>query len=792
MLKQNLKKSVILMIAGIITIMSNQEQAVGSQDQTPPTAIEGRNRLSETTSPYLLQHAQNPVHWWPWGEEAFEAARALNKPIFMSIGYSTCYWCHVMERESFEDQEVADILNEHYIAIKVDREERPDVDEIYMTATQMMNNGHGGWPMSVFLEPNDLKPFYAGTYFPKEDHGSRRGFMSVLNFMSQNFVDNREAIDKQANAIAKAVVNRLTVAPKTVVVNSKTVQQGISSLLASEDKTNGGFATSPKFPMPIYMDFLMVAGWDIPQVRKAVKKALDAMLMGGMYDQVGGGFHRYSTDAKWLVPHFEKMLYDNGQLLATYAKAYELTEDKTYANIIRETVEYVERELNSPEGGFLSAQDAETNHLEGETYLWRENEMRDALIAAGLEDEIDFALAVYGIDQGTNFQDPHHPEVSRTSVLYLVGHPSKLARSHGLSREEFETKVAIINSALLEVRATRDQPSTDDKVITSWNGLMIGGLADAGRVLNEPTWIERAKQAAEFIETEMISTDGRLLRTWRNGIKGNAGFLEDYAAMIRGLLSLYVASGDQSTLAFAKSLYAQAKLRFYVVGEGWYDTEKDQADLFVRTRAFYDGAVPAATSMIMDAVVTLSELTDEQTYLDDAFEALNFESGIIQQSPTSVVVATGTLHRLLEAHPERFNEEFEVSIENPSPVKMSCSPKTLSLSTGESKTIILRLQMAKGWHVNANDPQSEYAVPLNLAVLGGGVSISVDWPHAEPITSAGESVQVFGGIVEIPIRVTAIAESSAQLMVTWQACNLESCLQQVTKQIPCVIAVESK
>ena len=792
MLKQNVKKSVILMIAGIITIMSNQEQVVGSQDQTPPTATEGRNRLSETTSPYLLQHAQNPVHWWPWGEEAFEAARAQNKPIFMSIGYSTCYWCHVMERESFEDQEVADILNEHYIAIKVDREERPDVDEIYMAATQMMNNGHGGWPMSVFLEPNDLKPFYAGTYFPKEDRGSRKGFMSVLNFMSQNFVNNREAIDKQANAIAKAVVNRLTVAPKTVVVNSKTVQQGISSLLAREDKTNGGFATSPKFPMPIYMDFLMVAGWDIPQVRKAVKKALDAMLMGGMYDQVGGGFHRYSTDAKWLVPHFEKMLYDNGQLLATYAKAYELTEDETYANIMRETVEYVERELNSPEGGFLSAQDAETNHLEGETYLWRENEMRDALIAAGLEDEIDFALAVYGIDQGTNFQDPHHPEVSRTSVLYLVDHPSKLARSHGLSREEFETKVAIINSALLEVRATRDQPSTDDKVITSWNGLMIGGLADAGRVLNEPTWIERAKQAADFIETEMISTDGRLLRTWRNGIKGNAGFLEDYAAMIRGLLSLYVASGDQSTLAFGKSLYAQAKLRFYVVGEGWYDTEKDQADLFVRTRAFYDGAVPAATSMIMDAIVTLSELTDEQTYLDDAFEALNFESGILQQSPTSVVVATGTLHRLLEAHPERFNEEFEVSIKNPSPVKMSCSPKTLSLSTGESKTIILRLQMAKGWHVNANDPQSEYAVPLNLAVLGGGVSISVDWPHAEPITSAGESVQVFGGIVEIPIRVTAIAESSAQLMVTWQACNLESCLQQVTKQIPCVIAVESK
>ena len=792
MLRQNAKRAVIVLIAGIITIMVNQEHAAGFQDQTPPAATEGRNRLGETTSPYLLQHAQNPVHWWPWGEEAFAAARAQNKPIFMSIGYSTCYWCHVMERESFEDQEVADILNEHYIAIKVDREERPDVDEIYMAATQMMNNGHGGWPMSVFLEPNDLKPFYAGTYFPKEDRGTRKGFMSILNFMSQNFVDNREAVDKQADAVAKAVVNRLTAAPETVPVNSKTVQQGISSLLAQEDKTNGGFSTSPKFPMPIYLDFLMVTGWDIPQVRKAVKKALDGMLMGGMYDQVGGGFHRYSTDAKWLVPHFEKMLYDNGQLLTTYAKAYELTEDETYANILRETVAYVDRELNSPEGGFLSAQDAETNHLEGETYLWRENEMRDALTASEMEDEIDFALSIYGLDQGTNFQDPHHLEVPSTSVLYLVDHPAKLARIHGLSREEFEAKVAVINSALLKVRATRDQPTTDDKVITSWNGLMIGGLADAGRVLNEPTWIARAKQGANFIENEMRSPDGKLLRTWRNGVKGNAGFLEDYAAMIRGLLSLYEASGDHSALAFAKDLYTQAKARFYVDGEGWYDTEKEQADLFVRTRAFYDGAVPAATSMIFDAVVSLSELTNEQTYLDDAIEALHFESGIMQQSPTSVVVATGTLHRLLEAHPERFNEEFEVSVANPSPVKMSCSPSTLSLNVGENKTITLRLQMAKGWHVNANEPESEYAVPLNIAVLGSGVSLSVDWPHSERITSSGETVQVFGGIVEIPIQITAIAASSAQLMVTWQACNSESCLQQVTKQIPCTIAIQSQ
>ena len=772
--------------------MVNQEQSAGCQDQTPATENEGRNRLAETTSPYLLQHAQNPVYWWPWGEEAFAAARAQNKPIFMSIGYSTCYWCHVMERESFEDQEVADILNEHFIAIKVDREERPDVDEIYMAATQMMNNGHGGWPMSVFLEPNELKPFYAGTYFPKEDSGSRRGFMSVLNFMSQNFVNNREAIDKQADAVANAVVNRLTVSPIAAPINSKTVQEGVSSLLVREDKTYGGFATKPKFPMPIYVDFLMESGWDIPQVRKAVKKNLDAMLLGGMYDQVGGGFHRYSTDEKWLVPHFEKMLYDNGQLLSTYAKAYELTDDETYASVIRETVEYIQRELNSPDGGFLSAQDAETNHLEGETYLWREQELRDALTASNLSSEIDFILSVYGIDKGTNFQDPHHPEVPRTSVLYLVDHPSKLARNHGLSRDDFEAKLATINESILKVRATRDQPSTDDKVITSWNGLMIGGLADAGRVLDEPTWIERAKQAADFIQKEMRLEDGRLLRTWRNGVKGNAGFLEDYAAMIRGLTALYEASGDQSVLEMAKDLYAQAKIRFYVEGEGWYDTEENQSDLFVRTRAFYDGAVPAATSMIFDALVTLSQLTGEQIYIDDAFEAAKFESGVMQQAPTSVVVATGAFHRFLQEHPEKFDEEFEVSIASPSPVRMSCASSNLSLVVGESKVVVLKLQMAKGWHVNSNDPGSEYAVPFKITVLGDGASVSAEWPTSETITSAGESIRVFGGVIEIPITVTATSTSGVQLMVTWQACDSESCLAQETKEIPCKISITSK
>jgi len=572
------------------------------QDQTPPTANEGRNRLGETTSPYLLQHAQNPVHWYPWGEEAFEAARLQNKPIFLSIGYSTCYWCHVMERESFEDQEVADVLNEHFIAIKVDREERPDVDEIYMTAIQMITRGRGGWPLSVFIEPGNLMPFFGGTYFPKNNSGGRRGFIPTMNFINDKWQNENEGVIQQANLVANAVTSRLTTKQEAVKLNSEVIERGVSALLSRYDSDRGGFSSAPKFPMPIYSDFLLNAGWDIPQVRKSVIKTLDQMFMGGMYDQVGGGFHRYSTDSKWLVPHFEKMLYDNGQLVSTYAQAYEKTGNPTYAKVIEETLEYVERELSSPEGGFLSAQDAESNHLEGETYLWRAKEIEEALSYAGIDEELEFTLSVYGVDKGTNFQDPHHPEVPSTNVLYLTDHPDRLASKHGMTYTEFQNKLDVIDAALLSVRDTRDQPSTDDKVITAWNGIMIKGYADAGRILENPAWIQRAQQAATFILENMQTDSGKLLRTWRMGKGGAEAFLVDYGALIRGLLAIHRANHSKETMEQAIALYDKAKSLFYVEGEGWYDTEEGQSDLFVRTRAQSDGAMPAATSLILRRV----------------------------------------------------------------------------------------------------------------------------------------------------------------------------------------------
>ncbi len=762
-------------------------------DQTPQPPLIGRNRLGETTSPYLLQHQHNPVHWYPWGEEAFEAARAQNKPIFLSIGYSTCYWCHVMERESFENQEVADVLNEHFIAIKVDREERPDVDEIYMTAVQMITKGRGGWPISLFLEPYDLQPFFGGTYFPKQDRGGRRGFISIMNLVDDKWDTEHEMVMQQAKLVGNAVANQLTLQQQSVPLDMESVKNGVATLLSRYDSLRGGFSNAPKFPMPIYSDFLMETSWENPQVQKSVTNTLNQMFMGGMYDQVGGGFHRYSTDEKWLVPHFEKMLYDNGQLVSTYAKAYEKTGNPTYAKVIEETLDYVDRELSSPQGGFLSAQDAESNHLEGETYLWRTQEIEEALKDAGLSEDIAFTLSVYGVDQGTNFRDPHHPEVSPTNVLYLTNHPDELAAKYEMSYVEFQNKLDTIDTALLSVRDMRDQPSTDDKVITAWNGMMITGYADAGRILNNLNWVERANRAATFILQNMQTDSGKLLRTWRNGKHGTDGFLVDYSSLIRGLLAIYRANQSQETLNQAIELYDKAKSLFYMQGEGWFDTEEGQSDLFVRTRAQSDGAMPAATSLILTAQIQLAEYTNDSRFIDDAMSTLESESQLLRNAPLAAVVATQGLHSVLLSHPERFDDETNVVTADFSPVIMSCNLETLSIPADSTGNLTVKLRLAKGWHVNSDTPGTEYAIPLQIKSLDENVTIKESWPKGEKILFAGESVEVFGGpTVLIPISVSTNGNASGKVSVTvtWQACDDESCLEPVTSLIPCTIIAE--
>jgi uncharacterized protein YyaL (SSP411 family) len=602
------------------------------------------NRLVDATSPYLLQHAHNPVHWFAWEEEAFLAARAADKPIFLSVGYSTCYWCHVMERESFENETVAAVMNEHFVCIKVDREERPDVDDLYMTAVQMFSNGHGGWPMSVFLEPNSLEPFFAGTYFPPRDAHGRIGFVTLLQRIGQMWKDGRAELLDQASRAADAIKAELGTTAAALIPGGEDVERGRTQLLSTYDATLGGFGGAPKFPQPGQLQFLMETAWEDDSARAAALHTLDAMSMGGMYDQIGGGFHRYSTDAKWLVPHFEKMLYDNGQLAEVYARAFELTRESWYERVLRQTLDWTLREMTDDSGRFLTAQDAEVDASEGASYVWTRDALAGAL--AGSEDAV-FAQTLYGLDAGTNFRDPHDPSADPVNVLFLARRPDP---------GDFD-RIDNINRALLGVRNTRKQPMTDDKTLTSWNGLMIAGMAEGARVLDEPGYLEAATRAAEFVLNTMRGASGQLMRSSREGQVAIGAFLEDYAFLVHGLLKLHKATDENAWFVAASGLMDEAQELFRdPEGKGWFDSRPEQEDLFARTRSRYDGAIPGASSQMALNFIELYDATGEARYLDEAVSTLSALGQRIRQFPTSAMVALRAVDRIARDYPERMKD----------------------------------------------------------------------------------------------------------------------------------------
>lgn len=761
------------------------------------------NRLIHETSPYLLQHAYNPVDWYPWGEEAFRAAREQDKPIFLSVGYSTCYWCHVMERESFEDPEIAALMNEHFICIKVDREERPDVDDIYMTAVQILT-GSGGWPMSVFLEPHSLQPFMAGTYFPPRNKFGRPGFPFVLQQMSNAWTTQREAVLEQAQRVAQAVIEQHPLAAQPQPLGSRIVDEAVAQLLASYDAQNGGFVgaaqRAPKFPMPVYLEFLIGAAWDSARPRAAVMHTLDRMAIGGMYDQIGGGFHRYSVDEKWLVPHFEKMLYDNGQLASLYARAYELTKDDYYAEIVRETLDYVLREMTDDSGAFYSAQDAEVNAREGGNYVWVEQEVRDALAAASLgDDDIALALEVYGFTQGTNFQDPHHPEDGPKNVVHLIDKPDALARRLGMSLDEFNGRINRINAALLAARNKRQQPGIDDKILASWNGLMIAGFADGGRVLREPRYIEAAERAVRFILEHMRASDGGLLRSSRNGEAKIDAFLEDYAMVIRGLLALHRATGDRRMLEHARNLADIARKRFWDESAGGYfDTLEGQTDLFVRIKSVNDGSVPSGNGVMLHNLLDLHEATNRAAYLDDAVAALRAFSSTIEKHPTGAALSTLALKRIVDRYPQKLEFEDAASMAagraapglgglggygaRVEPVTIAVEPEEVEVKPGVPAQFNVVLRMAEGYHINAHQPGADYLVPLKIELTGcEGLSAKVEYPAGERYTAeyADGTINVHHGTLMVPVRIEQIGVFSGrpQLVITYQVCTDRECLQ---------------
>jgi uncharacterized protein YyaL (SSP411 family) len=761
------------------------------------------NHLAGQTSPYLLQHIHNPVDWWPWGEAAFAEARRRDVPIFLSIGYSTCYWCHVMERESFENEAIARQMNDAFVCIKVDREERPDVDDLYMTATQIMTR-RGGWPMSCFLEPAGLRPFWCGTYFPPEPRGQMAGFPQVLEGMSRAWREKRAEVIEQAGAVAAAVAEQLALRAEPVAVGLTQVAGATRDLLKIFDRAHGGFGSAPKFPQPVYLELLMdvreSAGDDATRqaIDQALRLTFDKMACGGMNDQVGGGFHRYSVDEIWLVPHFEKMLYDNAQLAAAYARAGSVYEDAFYSRVARRTLNYVLREMTSPEGGFSSAQDAEVDGREGLNYLWNPEEVREAL----QDEDAEFALEVYGLRDGPNFRDPHHPEAAASNILFLADRPERLVATKGLSAQEFLLRLDRVNAALYAARQKRKQPRLDDKVLLAWNGLMIGAMARAGGMLGEKRYVEAAGLAAEFVLARMRDEQGGLLRSYRAGKAMTPAFLEDYAFFVDGLLAMHDADAKAgrpleglagaAPLAHARDLVDRARQLFGYATGGFFDTRDGQSDLFVRARTTHDGAIPSGSSVMLRNLIRLYELTGDASYLDSAIASVHGSSAAIADSPVATANATrGVLRLLALGHGERlaaFGPEVKAQDETPvMPVEVLADRERIQVGKDEPAELRLHLRIKEGYHLTAADPGpgGSGLVPLRIGVVhGSGIAAYANYPNGEEYGQNRE-LRVYKGSVEFDVAVERQGEWAGRplLSVTYQACTESECLAPVIVEL---------
>lgn len=612
------------------------------------------NLLAKETSPYLLMHAHNPVDWYPWGPEAFAKAKKEKKVIFLSVGYSSCHWCHVMERESFLDKEIAAFLNKHFVCIKVDREERPDVDKIYMTSVYAIN-GRGGWPMSVFMLP-DSRPFYGGTYFPARD-GDRQGmpgFLTMINKINELWTKDTAKVEQSAGQLTEYIKQELNGRQMPLETNLPgDFQQQTQQALAQQfDDQFGGFGYSPtnpdrpKFPEPANLAFLVhrvraekAAGKDAQEALKMLRFTLDRMGMGGIRDHLGGGFHRYSVDRFWRIPHFEKMLYDNGQLASIYAEAFQLTGDENYHQILREMLDFVIREMTDEEGGFYSALDAESEDVEGKFYRWEKEEVEKLLS----KEEFKIFSGVYGLDGSPNFEKEYYaPQLSRSM--------QELAEEQGIKPAELEAKLLPARRKLLAHRDKRPRPLTDTKILTGWNGLMIRGFADAGRILKEPRYIQAAERAANFVLEKLTHQKGRLLRTYGNKEAKFNAYLVDYAFLVDGLLGLHEATGEKRWLQQADQLMQlQLKLFWDAERGGFFFTSEDHESLLARSKNPLDGARPSGNSVSTQNLIYLGTALKNEKYLDHAEKTVQSISGMLAAAPaaaTRMTVAVGQLRSL--------------------------------------------------------------------------------------------------------------------------------------------------
>ena len=734
------------------------------------------NRLAKESSPYLLQHQHNPVDWYPWGEEAFERARREDKPIFLSVGYSTCYWCHVMERQSFENESVAKEMNDRFVNIKVDREERPDVDQLYMTAVQVLTR-HGGWPMSVWLMP-DLRPYYGGTYFPPADAHGRPGFVTVLRALEDAYRNRKDDVEKTATQLKGILEQLAEPAPPSapVVIDRAFVDQQIERSTSDYEPTYGGFGSAPKFPRETLLELLLVYCGDAKvdekrkaPVRKKLLHTLDALAAGGIRDHLGGGFHRYSTDAKWLVPHFEIMLYDNAMLGWCYVEAFRQTQDRKYADVARGVFDFVLREMTSSAGSFYTAFDAEVDGQEGLNYLWTADEIESVL---GPGDAKAFNR-VYGVDRGPNFADPHHGNgVPEKNILYLAV---------PMESETMNERLAAMRQKLYHSRRQRKQPLLDTKILTSWNGLMIRALAYGGQVLAEPRYLDAAAAGARFLLQHHRMPDGGLYRTSRDGGAKYNAFVDDYAFPCQGLLALHDAGAAGDWKAQAEALFDVMERKFGgPANGGYYFSDETATDLIVRQKYAGDSPLPSGNAIAAIAASALGRV-------DAARRTLSVFAGQMQQNGEGMSAMIEAALLLVRQHgPVTVTPGAAVGERPATPSEIAANAVGLRAAWATPTQLNVHLDVLDGFHINAH-LAGKGLVPTTLTVTRGPDVAAVDYPPGEEqrFAFADEPIRVYAGSVTIAVRFASAppAGEPLHLSLTYQACDDSACLAPVTKRL---------
>jgi uncharacterized protein len=698
------------------------------------------NRLARETSPYLLQHAHNPVDWFAWGAEAFEAARAQDKPIFLSVGYSTCYWCHVMERQSFENERIAAEMNRRFINVKVDREERPDVDQLYMNAVQVLT-GQGGWPMSVFLTP-DLKPFYGGTYFPPRDGQGRVGFPRLLEALDDAWRNRRAEVTRSADEIVE-LLKKMAEPPATralIPIDAHFLERLLERSTADYDPVNGGFGSAPKFPRQTLLELILLAERVSPNPTRLEQAlyTLEKLSLGGIHDHLGGAFHRYSTDNQWLVPHFEIMLYDNAMLAWCYAEAFARTGEGRHAAVTRGILDFILREMTSPQGAFYTAIDAEVDAQEGLPYLWTAGEIEEVL-----GQDAELFNRVYGVAEGPNFADPHHgPAAPDKSILFLAETPDAAT----------EARLGPMRQALYERRRKRKQPLLDTKILTSWNGLMIRAMAQAGKVLNEPKYVAAAKKAADYLLKMHQQADGSLHRTSRDRVAKGSGFLDDYALLALGLLEL----GEREE---AERIAGVMSEKFLDRDKGgFFFTAAGDAEMIVRQKTASDTPLPSGNAAAAMVMLELGRA-------DIARDTIAVFAGQLERFGEGMSALVAAAQRYVHAH-----GSISVTAGQAAPAERIV---TLAGEWEAPDLLHVIVTIAPGFHINAHEAAPGLAA-TRLSVAGA----TIEYPPARQGTFefADGPIPIYDGTIVLAARFARpVIQQSVKLLLQFQACDENSC-----------------